>query len=145
MIVSCNEAKQNGMEYDMIQRKRCGGRNVTNVSEKSRQEGLCAYQMGGQPFRHAGGEANRDGSQEGCLVLFGCRIGYVRLWPDSLLICLVMTIHVRKPGRQELDGHVRFITTGPCIPFFQSNFVPIQCASFDFFQCNYHLSMSLFY
>ena len=52
---------------------------------------------------------------------------------DSLLICLVMTIHVRKQGRHELDGHVypykeawkatfdghvQFITTGPCIPFF---------------------------
>ena len=30
-----------------------------------------------------------------------------------------LTIHIRKPGRlPSFDGHVQFITTGPCIPFF---------------------------
>ena len=127
------------MEDNMIQRKRGRSSNVTNVREKSRQEGLGAYQMGGQPFRHG---RRGESAQGGCLVLFACRMGYVRLWPDSLLICLVMTIHVRKPGRQELDGHVRFITAGPCISFFHST---LQCASPDFFPSNYHPSILLFH
>jgi hypothetical protein len=82
----------------MIQRKRRWCCNATNVGEQGRQEGLCPYQMGGEAFRHS-----RKVFGVICL-----QDGFVRLWPDSLSICLVSMT-------RQLDGHVRFITARPCI------------------------------
>ena len=122
MFVSCNETKQNGLEDDMIQWKRCWCCNITNVGEKSRKEGLCSYQMGGETFGHLTrqreGEANARGeaAMRSCLLLFVCRMGFVRLCPDSLFICRVrMTIHVRKntTDMSDLLQLARFPWTGP--------------------------------
>lgn len=75
MFISCNETKQNGLEDDMIQWKRYWCRNVTNVGEKSRQEGLCSYQMGGEAFRHRRSRARREANGAGGSFqeeVFGC-------------------------------------------------------------------------